>query len=421
MEVGSAMTRSGRTYCFLFGGYSLAQFFIAPMYPLFLVSRGLDLFEINAVLAVYLLTVFVFDVPTGALADVAGRRSFVAGCLVRAVAYLLYTQADGFAACLAYEFIDALRHDVRERRARCLGRRPHPRRRPSRGDGRRLRARLGDRPRADDRWRGRVRLPRRPRARPAVAGRAGLFVACAAAGALLMHEPRATRPTRERPSLVQTAFAGVRTVRQAPVLLLLCGLTLVTAFAAFPVHMLWQPWLQALAGPRFALLGWIVAALNVASLAGSALLPRLLGRFRRETVLAGAALWRATMVGLLAGAGTLAPALAGLVLQEAAFGVTDPVVVAWTNEHVASAERATVLSVRSTFFTLGGAAGLVSLGLVARAFGVPAAFGVSAVLLALAAPGYALLGRAGRRGAAAPVAPEPMTAAATKVGPQALG
>jgi MFS family permease len=416
------MTRSGRTYCFLFGGYSLAQFFIAPMYPLFLVSRGLDLVEINAVLAVYLLTVFVFDVPTGALADVAGRRrSFVVGCLVRAVAYLLYTQADGFAACLAYEFIDALGTTFVSGA---------------------LDAWAVDRIRADG-HRGAMdavfaRVSAIGRALMIAGGvacgyladralvlpwlvAAGLFVACAAAGALLMHEPRATRPPRERPSLAQTAFAGVRTVRQAPVLLLLCGLTLVTAFAAFPVHMLWQPWLQALAGPRFAVLGWIVAALNVASLAGSALLPRLLGRFRRETVLAGAALWRATMVGLLAGAGTLTPALAGLVLQEAAFGVTDPVVVAWTNEHVASAERATVLSVRSTFFTLGGAAGLVSLGLVARAFGVPTAFGLSAVLLALAAPGYALLGRAGRGVAAAPVAPEPMTAAGTKVGPPALG
>ena len=69
------MTRTERTFYLLFGSYSLAQFFLAPVYPLFLLSRGLDLLEINLILAIYLITIFVFEVPTGALADTAGRRS----------------------------------------------------------------------------------------------------------------------------------------------------------------------------------------------------------------------------------------------------------------------------------------------------------------------------------------------------------
>jgi MFS family permease len=396
MEGGSAMTRSGRTYYLLFGGYSLAQFFIAPVYPLFLVSRGLDLFQINAVLATYLITVFAFDVPTGALADVAGRRrSFVLGCLVRATAYLLYTRADGFASCLVYEFIDALGTTFVSGALDAWA-----------VDGVRAEGHRG----AVDALFARASaigralmiaggiacgyLAEASLVFPWIAA-AALFVACAVVGAFRMDEPARVR--RERRTLRGTALAGVRTVRDAPVLLLLCTLSLVAAFAAFPVHMLWQPRLEELAQTRFAILGWVVAAFNVASLVGSALLPRLLGRFRREAVLAGAAIWRALMVAMLAGAGTLAPALVGLVLQEAAFGVTDPVVVAWTNEHVASAQRATVLSVRTTFVTLGGAAGLVVLGLVAHRAGMPAAFAASAALLALTAPGYLLLGRA-RRG-----------------------
>ena len=69
------MTRTERTYYAVLGGYTVAQWFIAPVYPLFLLSRGLDLFEINAVLATYLITVFIFDVPTGALADRVGRKT----------------------------------------------------------------------------------------------------------------------------------------------------------------------------------------------------------------------------------------------------------------------------------------------------------------------------------------------------------
>jgi hypothetical protein len=32
------MTRTERTYLLVFGGYNLAQFFIAPVYPLFLLT-----------------------------------------------------------------------------------------------------------------------------------------------------------------------------------------------------------------------------------------------------------------------------------------------------------------------------------------------------------------------------------------------
>src|SRR6266566_1701062 len=84
MKGGSPMTRTERIFYLLFGGYSLAQFFLAPVYPLFLLSRGLDLLQINLILAIYLITVFVFEVPTGALADTAGRRfCFVLGCATR--------------------------------------------------------------------------------------------------------------------------------------------------------------------------------------------------------------------------------------------------------------------------------------------------------------------------------------------------
>ncbi len=58
------MKRVVGTYYLLSGAYNLAQFFIWAIYPLFLLSRGLDVFQVNAVLAVYLITVFVFEIPT---------------------------------------------------------------------------------------------------------------------------------------------------------------------------------------------------------------------------------------------------------------------------------------------------------------------------------------------------------------------
>src|SRR5262249_37779434 len=92
-------------------------------------------------------------------------------------------------------------------------------------------------------------------------------------------------------SLGRPVREGRMAVRQAPVLMVLCALTMAVAFGAMPVHMLWQPRMQALTGEGTWLMGWIWALLNVTSFAGSALVPRLLGHVRREWVLCGAALW----------------------------------------------------------------------------------------------------------------------------------
>src|SRR5438552_3307259 len=281
------MTRTERTYYVVSGLYTLAQFFIAPIYPLFLLSRGLDLFRMNAVLATYLITVFVFEVPTGAITDRFGRkRSFLAACMVRMTAYALYAFARDFADC--------------------------------------------------------------------------------------------------------------------------------------PLHIVWQPRLEALAGKGLWRMGWIVGLLNLTALVGNAILPRLLRRFARETVLAAAALWRGGTVAVAAAAVTAAPMVAGLVFQEIAFGLSDPVLLAWTNEHVAAAERATVLSVRSTFFTLGGASGLMILGLVARDLGIPTAWAVGAVLFALAAPLYLALGRLAPRVPSREAGVEATVVVPAKVAPPAV-
>jgi MFS family permease len=110
-----------------------------------------------------------------------------------------------------------------------------------------------------------------------------------------------------------------------------------------------------------------------------------------------ASAWRAVALGEAALAMSFPPALAGLVLQQIAFGFNEPVEQAWMNEHASTGRRATILSLYSMAFTLGGAIGLVCLGWLARETSIANAWLLSAGIFVLAAPGFLALGSVARR------------------------
>ena len=141
------------------------------------------------------------------------------------------------------------------------------------------------------------------------------------------------------------------------------------------------------------------------SLIGSAAVPRLLPRLGRARTLALAAAWRGLTLGA-AGAATSFPlAFTGFMLQEIGFGISEPVLQGWMNEHASAARRATVLSIRSMAFTLGGGTGLIALGWLALRTDIGTAWLVSAAIYVCSIPFYFGL----RRGeaAAAPLAVVP--------------
>jgi MFS family permease len=390
------MTRTERTYYAVFGLYNVSWSFLGPMYAWFLLDRGLDLFEINLVLAVYLITAFLFEVPTGAVADVFGRKvSFIASCVVRSFAFALYAFCDELHEFLFAEFIDAIGTTLASGALDAWA-----------VDG--MREEGDDTPK--DRFFARSLVL--ARAMMIASGIAGGYLAAvdlvlpwfggaagfaltAVAAAVLMRETRGESAAPEhRAGLRDTVRGGFGAVRGAPVLGFLCVVTLATSFAFLSAQQLWPPRLMELGGGEVWLLGWVWALLNVSSLVGSILVPRLLAHASRAVVLALASAWRAATLGMAAQAATFSPATAGYLLQEMGFGVGEPLLSSWMNEHTDSRNRATVLSIRSMAFTLGGSLGLVCLGIVARAAGIPTAWAMAAVVHALVAIGVVLVGRA---------------------------
>ncbi|MGH7837526.1 MAG: MFS transporter, partial [Candidatus Binataceae bacterium] len=104
-----AIQRILRRYYAVWGAYAFASGFLYGVYPIFLHTRGLNQFQINSVLAVYFAVTFLTDVPTGAFADALGRRrSFMLGCSLRALAFLVYFFAWHYPMFILGEFIDGI-------------------------------------------------------------------------------------------------------------------------------------------------------------------------------------------------------------------------------------------------------------------------------------------------------------------------
>ena len=386
------MTRTERTYYLLTCVYRVAWSALGPTYGLFLLDRGLDLLQLNLVLAVYLITIFLFEVPTGAVADVFGRKaSFILSCVVRAIAFTMYYFSNTFAAFLVAEVVDAIGTTLATGAFDAWavdGIHAEGDRRPvdrlfARGQmigqamailGGLIAAQFAD----------------RDLSIPWLIGAAG-FIVCALLGMALMREVRQAPAERPSYSIIPAMAEGLEIVRAAPMMRQLCLLTGLAAFATMPAFQLWQPRLSGLSGQGPWLMGWVWAFLNVSSILGSALVPRLLPRLGRARVLALSVAWRSLTRGVAGAATTFPLAFTGFLLQEIGFGISEPVLQAWMNEHASAARRATVLSIRSMAFTLGGGTGLIALGWLARQTDIGLAWMVAAGIYLVTVPFFLTL------------------------------
>ena len=172
-----------------------------------------------------------------------------------------------------------------------------------------------------------------------------------------------------------------------------------------------QPFaLELLGRPDLVWVAGVLAALfGLAGIIGNSLVGRVMrsgaGRRRAPSVLAVIALITAAgaaaigVIGLFAPEGgsvtsfVLAVAI-GSVFWGALFGVAQPIAQAYLNEHIPSAQRATVLSVSSFFSDVGGTVGQPALGWLARVTSIPVGYLVGAAFMGIAAPLYRMAGRA---------------------------
>ena len=96
-------------YLFLSALFNLGVAFIGATYVLFLLGKGLNLFEANLVNVAFYATLVLFEIPTGAIADVYGRKlSFVIACSLFSLGLFLYAISNSFWGFALSESVSAI-------------------------------------------------------------------------------------------------------------------------------------------------------------------------------------------------------------------------------------------------------------------------------------------------------------------------
>jgi MFS family permease len=384
-----------RRYYTVWGLYSFAGGFLFGVYPIFLHSRGLNQFQIDSVLATYFVVLFLTDVPTGAFADLLGRRrSYVLGALLRVCAFLLYFVAHHYYVFIIAESIDGIGTTF--------------------GNG------------AIDAWgvdalddAGYDGLKDRLFSRisqlttlgfmgsamigayvadvdisyPWILGAAG-YVIAGAVGALLMHDER-PRAAAVRIAAIPRQIAvnvtdGIRDGLGAHTVLMLSIANAITFAAWAPYWVSWPILFDQSLGVGVWIIGWIYCGLAAARLIGAELGARFAvdeaRRAARVSMLVIAASAMLFLGGLFGGRPVLS--LTMLFVMNLFTGAMQPLVQSWFNEQLESGNRATLLSFNSTFQTMGGAVGLLFAGRIADTAGIPFAWQIAGLISICAAPVY---------------------------------
>jgi MFS family permease len=406
--------------------FTLAASLIWAINTVFLLQRGhLTFFEAMIVNTAYLIAQMIFEVPTGVIADTIGRRtSFllsIATIIVSTVLYVLtpvmgwgfwgfvvasvliglgFTFQTGAVDAWMVDALDASGWEGPKDRVFAWGQ-------MAGGAAVVIGALAGG-------LLGQIDLSIPYIVRAAVLLLAFVLVL------ILVHdsgfEPRALHFSTFGDETSHILKAGTRYGWNNTVVRPLMFVSAVTGLAGMFVFYSWQPLVLGLLGNSSAVwvLGVVQSVASVAMIGGSALVGPVMrsGKNRRRPALVlalGSAITAAGVLGIgLVGVARLAPGLlpAGIAIAlwigwSVMFGMLGPIRSGFINEHIPSAQRATVLSLDSLFADAGGTVGQPALGWIATVVSLPVAWILSSATFLGATPLYLVANSADKEQAAA--------------------
>jgi MFS family permease len=363
-----------------------ASFFFAT-YVMFLQAHHLNLLQVNLVNFCFFATIFLFEIPTGAIADIFGRKpSYVISCFLLGLSFLMYAFASNFIGFVLAEVVGAVAITF------CSGA---------------FEAWLVDRLKTYqeqvDLAPIMVRENQLNRAASLIGAMTGAWLSdldmripwivaglmqflVGATALLLMKEENFQRQKfsfcagwKSMKKTIGISFQyGLN--NKAVRFVLLTGV--LQAFAIQAPNMQWQPFFARYLGQRTTPLGLIFAGISLALIIGS----HFTVRFRKycrsdKKAMALAQLGIGLTLVVTAYMWSLPLALSCFLLHEAVRGVFYPIKDTYLNNNIPSSERATLISFESMSRQIGGMAGLLISGVLANFISISFAWTVTGSLL----------------------------------------
>src|SRR3989344_6273711 len=369
---------------------SVSQFgisFISAFYVTFLITKGLNLLEVNMVNFVFFTTLFICEIPTGAFADVFGRKvSYVVSCSLFSLGMFVYGLVDSFWGFALAESIAAVGATFASGafRAWLIDRLRHQGFTGSLGKvfaqeqivigvvgitGPILGAFLAD----------------KNQSLPWFAGGAFMAVGAVLAAVFMREEDEFAYQKFSFKEGLKSMKETIRVSARYGASNRAVKFILITSFAQlFAVqapNMQWQPFFGQFL-PNKTSFGFLFASMSIAIMAGSAVAPWFLRQVEGEKK-------AISLTQLVIGSGIcltvmfdrIAPALGIFLAHEFARGLFLPLKDVYLNDNIPSKERATLISFDAISRHIGGMIGLVVSGVLAQYMSLPTAWMISGLVL----------------------------------------
>ncbi len=365
------------------------SFFFAT-YVLFLMSKGLNLIQVNIVNMFFMFTIFIFEIPTGSFADALGRKkSYIISCYIFSASLLVYYFSSIFWAFVLAEVIagiastfesgaldsyivDSLKFHGFDGSLDSIF--------AKQGIFEGIAGIIGG---VIGGLIGKYNL-----ALPCLLSGLGMFLVAICSQKLLKEDyfEKSTKEKKGYFSLIKSnSKNGVSYAVGNWKILSLIIFGIGFSFGIMAINIQWQPYFKQYIDVRY--MGFIWAGISATTMLGCQLVKKL-ERFSGGIMLLIEALLMAIGIILVIISGQLFWILVFFYFQNTFRGMINPTKKAYLNKQIKFKDnednvRATVVSFDSMITTLGAASGLVVTGIIAEIFSISYAWILSAIVIAL--------------------------------------
>ena len=357
---------------------SAAMGFTAAMYVTFMIERGLNLLEAQLSNALFFLSVFIFEIPTGVFADRFKKKySTMIGCLVTAIG-LYFIGASGslpqfilgeVIVALGIAFLSGAGDAWFVNESKLLGYNYEHNRTRIMKHVCQLRIFAG----VLAGFFGSIMAEFNSQLPWVISS--GLFI-CIFCIALSMKEDW-TRISPHKTTSKMLFLESCKIVRGKPELIFIIQVSGLFSLGIMSMNMLWQPFLNR-ASEGYLFLGYAWLIMGAANLFGASITSKIGGLMKGEE---RSLLCMIGLIGVSIGAVVVSPHVIGVVIlmgYQVFRGVYGVIHSSYVQGHVADEYRATMGSTVSAVNTLGGFFGLIISGILSEFVSIEAAWLVSA-------------------------------------------